>query len=214
MVMSEIGPEPGPDTKSSPSLSDEAFLGVNQSVTGKRWVLREGDDRIAQALSQRLDLPDAVGRAMASRGVGLDDADHFLKPTLKNALPDPSVFRDMDTAAERIASAVMGGEKIVIFGDYDVDGATSSALLKRYLDAVEAITRVYIPDRLKEGYGPNAEALTKLHNEGAGLAITVDCGTTAFEALDAAHAAGLEVIIIDHHEAEASLPKARSEDVV
>ena len=193
---------------SSTASSNDAFLGVNRSVTGKRWISRTGDDRIAMALSQRLNLPEAVGRIMAARGVGLDDATDFLAPTLRNSLPDPSVFRDMDTAAERIASAVMQGERIVIFGDYDVDGATSSALLKRYLKAVDARVRVYIPDRLKEGYGPNAAALMKLRQDGASLVITVDCGTTAFEALDAAHDVGLDMIIIDHHEAEVSLPKA------
>ena len=160
------------------------------------------------ALSQRLNLPEAVGRIMAARGVGLDDPESFLAPTLKNSLPDPSVFRDMDIAAERIASAVMQGEQMVIFGDYDVDGATSSALLKRYLNAVGAQVQVYIPDRLKEGYGPNAAAMTKLRGNGASLVVTVDCGTTAFEALDAAHEVGLDVIIVDHHEAEASLPRA------
>ncbi len=193
---------------SSSSPLNDAFLGVDRSVTGKRWVSRAGDDRVAMALSQRLNLPEAVGRIMAARGVGLDDANHFLAPTLKHSLPDPSVFRDMDATAERIASAVMQGEQIAIFGDYDVDGATSSALLKRYLKAVGARVQVYIPDRMKEGYGPNAAALTKLRNDGASLVVTVDCGTTAFEALDAAHEVGLDVIIVDHHEAESSLPKA------
>jgi len=193
---------------SSSSSSAGSFLGVNRSVTGKRWVSRAVDDRIAMALSQRLNLPEAVGRIMAARGVGLDDAESFLNPTLKHSLPDPSVFRDMDTTAERVANAVMQGEKVVIFGDYDVDGATSSALLKRYLNAVGAQVQVYIPDRLKEGYGPNAAALRKLRHDGASLVITVDCGTTAFEALDAAHDVGLDVIVVDHHEAEVSLPKA------
>ncbi len=192
---------------SSPSSAD-SFLGVDRSVTGKRWISRAGDDRIAMALSQRLNLPEAVGRIMAARGVGLDDAESFLNPTLKHSLPDPSVFRDMDTTAERVASAVMQGEQIVIFGDYDVDGATSSALLRRYLKTVGARVQVYIPDRLKEGYGPNAAALLKLRQDGASLVITVDCGTTAFEALGAAHDVGLDVIVVDHHEAEVSLPKA------
>ncbi len=197
-----------PETPTSSPSSDEAYLGVDRSVSGKRWIYRGGDDRLAMTLSQRLGLPEAVGRIMAARGVGLEEAELFLTPTLKDTLPDPSIFRDMDTLAERIASAVMQGEKIVIFGDYDVDGATSSALLKRYLAAAGGQVDVYIPDRLKEGYGPNAEALTRIGRDGASLVVTVDCGTTAFEALDAAHAAGLDVIVVDHHEAEAALPKA------
>jgi len=196
-------------SSSSPSSSStDAFLGVSCSVTGKRWISRAGDDRIAMTLSQRLNLPEAVGRVMAARGVGLDNAERFLAPTLRDSLPDPSIFRDMDTLAERVASAVMQGEQIVIFGDYDVDGATSSALLKRYLHAVGARVGVYIPDRLKEGYGPNAAALMKLRHDGASLVVTVDCGTTAFEALEAAHGVGLDVIVVDHHEAEVTLPKA------
>lgn len=191
-----------------PPSKPEAFLGVTRSATGKCWISRAGDERTALALSQRLALPEAVGRIMAARQIGLDTAEGFLKPTLRDSLPDPSVFRDMDTAAERIASAVMQGEQVIVFGDYDVDGATSSALLKRYLKSVGAKVGVYIPDRLKEGYGPNATALQKLRSDGASLVVTVDCGTTAFEALEAAHDAGLDMIIVDHHEAEVSLPKA------
>lgn len=192
----------------SSSPSSESYLGVDRSVSGKRWISRSGDDRLAMTLSQRLSLPESVARIMAARGVGLDDAEMFLSPTLKDTLPDPSIFRDMDTLSERLASAVMQGEKIVIFGDYDVDGATSSALLKRYLQAVDARVGVYIPDRMKEGYGPNAAALTQLREDGTSLVVTVDCGTTAFEALAVAHGVGLDVIVVDHHEAEATLPKA------
>jgi len=186
----------------------DTFLNVTHSATGKRWISRTGDERTAMALSQRLGLPECVGRIMAARGIGIEDAPGFLAPTLRDSLPDPNIFRDMDIAAERITSAIMQGEQIVIFGDYDVDGATSSALLKRYLKTVGARAGVYIPDRLKEGYGPNAAALKKLRAEGASLVVTVDCGTTAFEALEAAHEIGLDLIVVDHHEAEVSLPKA------
>jgi single-stranded-DNA-specific exonuclease len=185
-----------------------AFLGVERSLTGRRWLARGGDDRLALALSQRLALPEVVGRVLAARGVGLDEAEAFLNPTLRDLLPDPSHLKDMDKAVERLVRAVTSGETIGIFGDYDVDGATSSALLRNYLDAAGARTRVYIPDRMTEGYGPNEAALLRLKAEGAGVVVTVDCGTTAFEPLAAAAAAGLDMIVVDHHVAEAALPVA------
>ncbi|MBM3548878.1 MAG: single-stranded-DNA-specific exonuclease RecJ [Alphaproteobacteria bacterium] len=185
------------------------FLGVERSVTGRRWRARNtGDDRLALQLSQRLGVPELVGRLLAARDVAADQADRFLKPTLRDWLPDPGHLIDMEKAADRLLRAVRDGELIAIFGDYDVDGATSSALLHRYLAAVGGKVRVYIPDRMTEGYGPNAPALRKLKSEGAAVAVTVDCGTTAFEALSEAKAAGLDVLVIDHHTAEPSLPEA------
>ncbi|MEO5336498.1 MAG: single-stranded-DNA-specific exonuclease RecJ [Magnetospirillum sp. WYHS-4] len=186
----------------------DTVLGVESSLTGRRWLRRDGDERIALALSQRLDVPEIVGRVLAGRGVGLDEAEVFLNPTLKALLPDPHRFKDMKAACDRLAAAVTGGERILLFGDYDVDGATSAALLSRFLTAVGGKVRVYVPDRLKEGYGPNAPALLRLKDEGASLAVTVDCGTGAHEALAAAAAAGLDCIVVDHHEAEARLPVA------
>ena len=178
------------------------------SLTGRIWVFRLADERHTLALAQRYDLPPLLANLLAARGVAIEEAEHFLNPSLKALLPDPSHLLDMDAAAERVASAVIAGERIAIFGDYDVDGATSSALLARYLRALSADPIVYIPDRMKEGYGPNAAALLKLKEQGAALAITVDCGTLAFEPLAAAHEAGLDVIVIDHHASEAQLPKA------
>jgi len=159
-------------------------------------------------MAQRLGLPEVVGRVLAARGVGLEDADAFLNPTLRGLLPDPSRLKDMDGAADRLAAAVMGGEVIGIFGDYDVDGATSSALLRRFISAVGGRVQIHIPDRLKEGYGPNTPALLKLKADGAGVVVTVDCGTAAHEPLGAARDAGLDVIVVDHHAAEAKLPPA------
>lgn len=185
-----------------------AFLGVERSLTGRRWLSRAGDERMALALSQRLGLPEIVGRVLAARGIGLDEAPSFLNPTLRDLLPDPSHLKDMDKAVERLVRAVTTGETIAVFGDYDVDGATSSALLKNLLDAVGAKCRVYIPDRVVEGYGPNAPALLRLQAEGAKVVVTVDCGTTAFDALAAAAEAGLDMIVVDHHVAEAALPPA------
>jgi len=187
---------------------EAAYLGVDASLTGRRWQLRASDGRAALALAQRFGLPEIVGRVLAGRGVGLDQVAAFLNPTLRAALPDPSRLKDMDRACERLAAAVMGGEAIAVFGDYDVDGATSTALLSRYLKAVGARVRIYIPDRIAEGYGPNAPALARLKREGAGVAITVDCGTGAHTALAAARADGLDVIVADHHAAEADLPPA------
>ncbi len=186
----------------------DCFLGVKKSLKGKRWIVRDTDDRQALALAQRYGLPEVVGRVLAGRGVGLDDAEAFLRPTLRTLLPDPSTLKGMDTAAERLASAVMEGETIGIFGDYDVDGATSSALLKRFLKAVGGRSQIYIPDRIKEGYGPNTPALLKFKDDGISVVVTVDCGTSAFEPLGAAKDAGLEMIVVDHHEAEAALPPA------
>ncbi len=186
----------------------DCFLGVENSLTGKRWIGRGADDRQSLALAQRLGLPEIVGRVLAARGVGLDEAESFLNPTLRRLLPDPSRLAGMDTAAERLSQAIMQGETIGIFGDYDVDGATSSALLRRFIAAAGGRSLVHIPDRIKEGYGPNTPALLKLRDDGASVIVTVDCGTSAFEPLGAASDAGLDVIVVDHHEAEAALPPA------
>jgi single-stranded-DNA-specific exonuclease len=181
---------------------------VERSLSGRRWLARAGDERLALALSQRLGLPELVGRVLASRGIGLDDAEGFLNPTLKELLPDPGHLKGMDEAVTRLVKAVTGGEIIGIFGDYDVDGATSSALLNNALTAMGARARVYIPDRIREGYGPNAPALLALKAEGVGVVVTVDCGTTAFAPLEAAAQAGLDMIVVDHHVGEAALPPA------
>lgn len=185
-----------------------AFLGVERSVTGKRWRVRATDERLAVGLAQRLDVPEAVGRILAARGIGFGEAEAFLRPTLRDLLPDPSRLAGMDAAARRIADAVAGGESVAVFADYDVDGATSAALLHRFFASVGRDLTIYVPDRLNEGYGPTAEALLALHRGGASLVVTVDCGITAFEALDAAAAAGLDVIVADHHAAEGHLPPA------
>jgi len=184
------------------------FLGVDQSLKGKRWQLQPVDERQAQALAQRLQLPEIVGRVLAGRGVELDDAGFFLDPKLRYCMPDPSQFKDMDTGADRLVRAVTSGERIAVFGDYDVDGATSAALLCRFFSAVAEGVRIYVPDRMKEGYGPNAEALVRLKAEGVSVVITVDCGINAHAPLEAAAAAGLDVVVVDHHAADSRLPVA------
>jgi single-stranded-DNA-specific exonuclease len=183
-----------------------AFLDVTRSLTGRAWYESPADARIAEALSQRLGVPDVVGRILAARDVAVDQAETFLNPRLRDALPDPSVFADMDRAADRLVRAITDNETVCVFGDYDVDGATSSALLQRYFTAIGKPLRIYIPDRQREGYGPNAEAMRRLRADGVDVLITVDCGIVAFEALAQAGDAGLDVLVVDHHQAEPQLP--------
>jgi single-stranded-DNA-specific exonuclease len=185
-----------------------AFLGVERSLTGRRWQASAVDDRLALAIAQRLGVPEVVARVLVARHVDLDQAAGFLNPTLRDLLPDPFHLRDMKVAADRLADAVMGGQPIGIFGDYDVDGATSSALLSRFFQAVGGSVMVHIPDRMAEGYGPNAPALLAMRAKGAGVVVTVDCGVTAFGPLEQAAEAGLDVIVVDHHAAEVALPRA------
>lgn len=194
----------------SDSAVAKSVLGVERSVSGKRWRPRLMDDRLGLAFAQRLALPEIVGRVLAARGVDIDEVESFLNPKLRSYLPDPLILRDMDRAIERIVEALAKGEKLAVFGDYDVDGATSSALLKRFFSAVGADLRIYIPDRLKEGYGPNGPALQRLAEEGVKVAITVDCGISAHAALQTARKAGLDVIVVDHHAASLQLPHAHA----
>jgi len=185
---------------------DAPFLGVERSVTGKRWQSRLKDERLATALAQRFELHDVVARVLAARDVQLDDAALFLTPTLKNMLPDPAHLIDMQASVERLIRAIRDGETVGVLGDYDVDGATSSALLVKFFAALGQTVPVYIPDRQNEGYGPNLPALLNLKEQGASVVITVDCGTTAYDPLEAAAEAGIEIIVVDHHVAEPRLP--------
>ncbi len=190
--------------------SDQPFLGVNRSVRGMRWCerLSPGQRNAALTIAQRHDLPELLGRVLAARDVQPDEVETFLDPTLRKLMPDPSIVRDMDTAAARIADAVVKGEKMAVFGDYDVDGACSSALMQLFFGMHDRGCRIYIPDRLHEGYGPNSAAVEMLANDGATLIVTVDCGTTSFEPLAAAGKLGVDVIVIDHHQADETLPQA------
>src|SRR5277367_6386777 len=185
-----------------------SVLGVGQSICGRRWRWRGGDAQAGQEIAERLALPEIVGRLLAQRGIDLDHAPGFLQPRLREQLPNPSHLRDMDAAAARLVRAVRDDETIAIFGDYDVDGATSAALLARFFAAVGTRTRIYVPDRLREGYGPNSAALLRLRAEGVGVVFTVDCGTTAHLPLAAAAESGLDIIVVDHHVAEPLLPRA------
>jgi single-stranded-DNA-specific exonuclease len=185
-----------------------ALLGVERSFGGKRWHQRDCDERCALELAQRLGLDEVVARLLAARGLQAEGAEDFLAPSLRRLLPDPSHLLDMDRAAARLAAAIVAGEPVAVFGDYDVDGATSAAVLQRFCRALGRPLRVYIPDRIAEGYGPNTAALERLAREGIKVVVTVDCGITAYEPLEAAKAIGLDVIVVDHHAAEARLPAA------
>jgi single-stranded-DNA-specific exonuclease len=186
------------------------FLGVENSATGRAWRDRLDERGAARALTiaQRHDLPELLARILAGRNIEPDAVDAFLDPTIKHLMPDPLVLTAMKAAAERIADAATRGESVAIFGDYDVDGATSSAVLARYLRQCGLEPLIHIPDRLFEGYGPNAEAVRSLAERGATLLVCVDCGTTSIEPLQEAKKLGVDVVVIDHHQADETLPPA------
>src|SRR5947199_403341 len=187
-----------------------AFLGVEHSVCGRAWRDRLDERASARALSmtQRHGVSELLGRILAGRDVEVDGVEEFLDPTVKRLMPDPDTLTDMRRAAARIADAIMAAEKIAIFGDYDVDGATSAAVLAKFLRHCGNEPLIHIPDRLFEGYGPNTEAVRALAEKGARLLITVDCGTTSIEPLACAKELGLDVVTIDHHLADETLPPA------
>ena len=187
-----------------PGLSP--VLGVSASLSGKAWRWRGGNMELGEdvhGLGHSI-----LDQLLLTRGVAQDDLPRHAQPTLRAFLPDPSVFRDMDTAAERLAAAVIAQERVTIYGDYDVDGATSAALLVELLRQLGLDASYYIPDRLLEGYGPSGEALVRLAESGSQLIVTVDCGAMAHEALGMARAAGVDVIVVDHHKCAPELPPA------
>ncbi|MBP0615238.1 single-stranded-DNA-specific exonuclease RecJ [Jiella mangrovi] len=192
-----------------PPSSSKTFLGVEKSATGRRWgtALDARSEAQALAMAQKLGLPDIVARVLAARGVEADDASRFLEPKLRNEMPDPSVMTDMDVAASRLADAVARRERVAIFGDYDVDGAASSALLWRFLAGCGLDPVIHIPDRITEGYGPNREAIESLAAGGATLLVTVDCGTASFDPFDHACKLGLDIVVLDHHQAGVEIPR-------
>ena len=189
-----------------------AFLGVEKSVLDNRWVSRldqAGQNR-ALAMSQMHGLPDLIARVLAGRGVTVDEAVEFLDPTIRSLMPDPYKLTDCERAAKRLAAAIRDGEPVAIFGDYDVDGAASSALMYRFLTHFGVKAHIYIPDRIFEGYGPNPTAINQLIDNGANLIVTVDCGSTSHEALAAAADRNIDVVVIDHHQVTHELPPCHS----
>lgn len=179
-----------------------------QSLSEKRWLLRAYEETQVLTFIQKLDLSPTLARFLAMRKVDLDTVPLFLEPSLRHHLPDPLLLKDMDKAVARLLQAIVAREKILVWGDYDVDGATSSALLYRFFKALNIPIAIYIPDRIKEGYGPNILGIEKFKTQGYTAMITVDCGTTSFEVLEAAK--GMDVIVLDHHAAETKLPLAHA----
>lgn len=178
------------------------------SITNKVWNILQADEFNTEHLSQNLGISTNLAKLLSLRGHNVYSAPSFLSPTLNNLMPNPSVLKDMDKASLRIADAIINNEKIGIIGDYDVDGATSTSVMRLFLDSVGAKTITHIPER-EEGYGPSNVAFDKFKKNNVSLVITVDCGTTAFEILDK-EAPNFDIIIIDHHEAETKLPKVHS----
>ena len=187
-----------------------AFLGVERSLTGRRWRTRDADLALTEAFRRRFSLPEIAARMMAARGVTLEDGEGFLNPTLKTYFPDPSTFTDMDEAARVIEDAIVSGRKCAVLADYDVDGGSSGAQLVRYFRARGRELMIYVPDRMKEGYGPSVVAFERLKEAGVELVITVDCGAAAEGPLNAAAELGVDVVVLDHHLMSGPPPKARA----
>lgn len=185
-----------------------SILNIDQSLMLSRWVMADVRMDDVERIMRRHDLPEAVARLLAGRGVAEDSIANFLNPTLKNDFPDPFSLTGMEAMAGHLAQTVMQKRSIAVFGDFDVDGATSSALLRRFFGHFGIEVPFYIPDRLSEGYGPNLEALKKLKSDGAEIVVMADCGTAAFETVKQGRELGLEIVILDHHEAEEKLPAA------
>ncbi|NUX01591.1 single-stranded-DNA-specific exonuclease RecJ [Wolbachia endosymbiont of Madathamugadia hiepei] len=179
-----------------------------RSITNALWRLQEADQREIFTLTQKFELPEILARTLVNRGVNVESAGNFLYPLIRSLLPDPFHLLDMDKAVCRIIRVINNGENIAIFGDYDVDGATSSALINRYLRAIGIRSIIYIPDRVNEGYGLNADALLQLKKKGVDLCISVDCGTLAYQPIEDAKNFGLDIIVIDHHLSTEKLPSA------
>lgn len=181
-----------------------------KSVKGFYWLLNKVEQEKVNQFIQKLDISEIMARLLVGRDVSLENALQFLSPTLRDSMPDPFHLLDMDKGAQIIADAIINNQKIVVFGDYDVDGATSSALLKRFFTLLGMEVSIYIPDRISEGYGPSVNAFSKLKEEGADLVITVDCGTASVEAIEYGVNNGLKVIVIDHHLSGDILPAAHA----
>lgn len=195
-----------------PLSAPQAFLGVRLSLTNKLWRDRLDARGAARALAivQRYQLPEMLARVLAGRDVGIEEVNDFLDPTIRKMMPDPFTVTQMEAAAQRIADAAVKGEKVAIFGDYDVDGATSAALLAWHLRHCGLDPLIHIPDRIFEGYGPNVEAIRALAAKGATLLVTVDCGTTSLEPLAEARRLGMSVVVIDHHQCGEDLPEVEA----
>jgi single-stranded-DNA-specific exonuclease len=186
------------------------FLDVERSIGGRRWMPRLQDERLAQAIAERHELPEILGRVMAARGVGLDEAEAFLNPTIRSLMPLPAALKDMEKGATRLVEAIIAQTRIGIISDYDVDGVSSAAIFQLFLRAVGSDAIIHVPDRLTEGYGPSEHAVKLLKEQGCALLLTLDCGVLAHDPLAHAAELGMETIIVDHHQAGEILPEAHA----
>ncbi|MEL7486756.1 MAG: DHH family phosphoesterase, partial [Pseudomonadota bacterium] len=184
-----------------------ALPSMGAPASGRRWVMREADPRATLSVAQETGVDIVVARALAARGVDKESAPAYLNPSLRDALPDPNTLADMEAAVDRVARAVIDGEGIGVFGDYDVDGVTASSILHLYLRALGVTAPVYLPDRIAEGYGPSADAFRSLKADGAKVVVTVDCGAASHEAIAAAAAEAIDVVVVDHHQMSAPPPE-------
>jgi len=189
-------------------FEDVALPGSVTGASGKTWALRDANMRDVATMAQRLEIDLQLARVLSARGVTPEGAADYLDPKLRSALPDPYVLKDMQHAVERLADAVMGGEQIGVFGDYDVDGTTAAAILHRYFARLGVALAVYLPDRITEGYGPSADAFRSLMKDGANLIVTVDCGAAAHEPIGDVAKEGAEIIVLDHHLMSGPAPAA------
>jgi single-stranded-DNA-specific exonuclease len=182
----------------------------NHSVQGKEWVLKDFDKNLAEYISKEYDLDFLTSRLLANRNINQKNIENFLNPKIKNFLPNPNNFKDMGKGLETISRHIKNKNKICIFGDYDVDGATSCGIMSRYLEQINLDHFVFIPDRQKDGYGPSVKTFTNIINKNVNLIITLDCGTTSFEAIEYARSKNIDVVVIDHHKSQETFPAANA----
>ncbi|MGB1076683.1 MAG: single-stranded-DNA-specific exonuclease RecJ [Bdellovibrionales bacterium] len=189
-------------------MSEESVLNISESLMKNRWVFQNIDDAIVERIMQVHGLPEIVSRLLVARNVDVDAVESFLYPKLSQHFPDPMSLKDMPEFAKWIVGEIQAGKKIGLFGDFDVDGSTSTAIFIKFFRALGLETPFHIPDRLSEGYGPNVNALAKLKEQGCDIVLIADCGTTSFDVIEQGRALGLDIAIFDHHQAEDTLPEA------
>ena len=180
------------------------------SVLGKDWASKNYNEDTVNFLKENFNLSEIVSKLIAIRNIKIDEVNLFLNPKIKNLLPNPFILKDMIKAVDRTIKGIEANEKIGIFGDYDVDGATSTAILGNYFNEINQKIEIYIPDRKTEGYGPSIKAFEKLIKNGSKLIFTVDCGTLSFETIEFSQKENIDVLVLDHHQSELKLPKALS----
>ena len=183
---------------------------ISNSVSNKNWIFKKYNEQDVIFYKENYSLDELTSKLLSIRNIKKEDVQTFLNPSIKNFLPNPEILKDMQKSAKRTIQAISQKHKIGIFGDYDVDGASATALLANFFNSINIPYEIYIPDRKKEGYGPNPQGFNKLISEGSSVIFTVDCGTLSFNSIEFAKKANIDVIVLDHHQSEVSLPKAFS----